>query len=185
MRLSLAILVCCAVATATRGEEIILPDGSPLSGNGGLIIMRRGNETTVSLGGVFLPRKVKVTTITPEGPVVTRFTMPSIVHSLHNPPFPPPAPAYLQVGIPDPYGLLYIEDELVRTGDGSRLLQSPPLPRGCAHPLRLRAVFASGDRLLIEDKVVLLRAGESSRVTFDGSGAVAVPLPRQNPASRR
>ena len=34
-----------------------------------------------------------------------------------------------------------------------------------------------GDNLLIEDKLVLIRAGESTAVTFDGSRAVIVPLP--------
>jgi hypothetical protein len=190
MRRSLAILACGFFLTSSsRGEEY-LPDGSPLSGNGGLIIMRRGNDTIVSFGGAFLPRKVKVTTPTPEGPIVTRFTMPSILKSPTTPPFPPllqgppsaplppSAPAFLQVSIPDAYGLIYIEDQLVHRKDASGLLQSPPLQPGRAYPLRVRAVFAAGDKLLIEDKQVLLRAGESTTVTFDGSRAVAVPLPR-------
>jgi hypothetical protein len=85
----------------------------------------------------------------------------------------------LEVGIPDPYGLIYIEDQLVRRKDASGLLQSPPLPPGKAYPLRIRAVYAVGDRLLIEDKQVMLRAGEQIAVTFDGSRAVAVRLPQQ------
>jgi hypothetical protein len=182
MRLSLSLLVCCLVTAAAHaqqlGQGIILPDGSPLRDNGGLIIMRIGNETTVSLGGVLFPRRVRVTTATPQGPVVTRFTLPAIVNSPHNPPFPPPAPAFLQVGIPDPYGLIYIEDQLVRTVDAARLLESPPLPRDRTCPLRLRAVFAVGDKLLIEEKQVLVRGGERIVVTFDGSRATAVALPR-------
>jgi hypothetical protein len=191
MRRSLAILASCLFLAPIAHAEDYLPDGSPLSGNGGLIIMRRGGETIVSLGGAFLPRKVWVKTPTPEGPVVTHFTMPANVKSLHSPHFPPPpqgaiseplapaAPAEIQLGIPDPYGLVYIEDQLVRRKDASGLMQSPPLQPGKDYPLRLRAVYAVGDRLLIEDKQVVLRAGERIAVTFDGSKAVAVPLPRQ------
>jgi uncharacterized protein (TIGR03000 family) len=180
MRRGLAILACCFfLSPATRGGDPFLPDGTPLSGNGGLIFLRQGDQTTLSLGGVLLPRKVRVTTATPEGPVVTRFTLPSVLHSPTMPPFLGTAPAFLRVDIPDRYGLLYLDGELLRTPGAERLLQSPPLPPGQAYPVHLRAVFQVGGDLLIEDKQVLLRAGESVVVTFDGSRATSVPLPRE------
>src|SRR5579859_105579 len=78
MRRILPVLACFfGLTPAMRGEEFYLPDGSPLSGNGGLIIIRQGGQTTVSLGGALFPRMVKTTTAGPEGPVVTRFTLPS------------------------------------------------------------------------------------------------------------
>jgi hypothetical protein len=91
----------------------------------------------------------------------------------------PPAPAWLSVSIPDRYAMLYVEDARVGWESASGLLQSPPLPPGRDVTVRLRAVFASGDRLLIEEKPVVLRAGGSVSVTFDGSGALAVPLPKE------
>src|SRR6185312_12987045 len=84
---------CCCLTSPIRAGEVFLPDGSPLSGNGGLIIMRQGGQTTVSLGGALLPRKVKVTTPTPEGPVVTRFTLPANLCSPTMPAWLGTAPA--------------------------------------------------------------------------------------------
>jgi uncharacterized protein (TIGR03000 family) len=181
MRHTLAVFGCCIFLVATtRGEDVIFPgDDIPASQLGGLIIIRQGNQTTVSVGGVLLPRRVKVKTATPEGPVVTRFKLPSAFQSPTRLPLPESAPASLQVEIPDADGLLYVEGELIR-GDGTvRLLQSPPLSPGSACPLHLRAAFKVGDHLLIEDKQVFLRAGEGSAVTFDGSRAASVPLPRR------
>jgi hypothetical protein len=183
MRAVLALAVCsCLLPLSARGGEIILPDGSPLSQNGGLIILRQGNQTTVSLGGGLLPRRVRVTTATPAGPVVTHFTLPSNFHSPTTPPWLGTAPATLQVDIPDTYGLLYIEGQKVPT-DGAfrRYLESPPLPPGQDCLLRLRAVFAVGEQILIEDRQVLIRAGQRTVVTFDGSRPVGVFTPPSRP----
>jgi hypothetical protein len=132
MRRTLAILACCFfLTTAVRGEDVIFPgDDIPASQLGGLIIIRQGNQTTVSLGGVLFPRKVRLTTATPEGPVVARFKLPSAFQSPTRLPLPESAPATLRVEIPDADGLLYVEGELIH-GDGTvRSLQSPPLPPG-------------------------------------------------------
>src|SRR5450755_4392520 len=115
MRRTLTILACCFFLTAsTRAEEPVNPDGIPYRELGGLQIIRQGDQTTVSLGGVLFPRKVRVTTATPEGPVVTRFVLPSAFQSPTRTPLPEAAPAFLNVEIPDDDGLLYIEGELVR-----------------------------------------------------------------------
>src|SRR5262249_10518939 len=171
MRWALAILTCCLSLTpAARADEPLSPDGTPIKNLRGIVIMRQGDQTTTSVGGGLFRRRVKVVTDTPEGPVVTRFTLPSDLCG-PNPLVLPPssAPAVVRVEIPDKYGQLFIEGELVPT----RLLESPPLSPGKAYPVRLRAVFQAGDKLLIEDKVVLIRAGESAAVTFDGRGALA------------
>ena len=81
--------------------------------------------------------------------------------------------------IPDTYGHLYIEGELVRGRGPTRQVESPPLLPGKTYPLHLRAAFKVGDNLLIEDQQVLLH-GASIGVTFDGSKAVSVPLPRSD-----
>lgn len=179
MRRVLAILACCFLfAAATRADDPIFPDGTPASQLGGLMIIRQGNQTTVSLGGVLFPRRVKTTTATPEGPVVARFVLPSAFQSLVRPALPESAPGFLQVEIPDDDGLVYIEGELIHTKGTLRYYQSPPLPPGTPCVLHLRAAFKAGDNLLIEDKQVVIQAGENSAVQFDGSKAVSVPLPR-------
>jgi uncharacterized protein (TIGR03000 family) len=186
MRRVLAILVCCVFLTPpTRGDDPIFEtDGeTPASELGGLIFLRHGNQTTWSLGGVLLPRKVQVVTATPSGPVVARFVLPSAFQSPDRPPLPGSAPAFLRVEVPDPDAMLYVEGALVR-GDGTvRQLQSPPLPPGEGCPVRLRAVFQVGDRILIQDKKVLIRAGEGAGVAFDGRGALSVPLRREETAA--
>jgi hypothetical protein len=174
MRGTAAILACCfLIALPISAQQPFNPDGTPLSAMGGLIIIRQGNQTTTSLGGGVFPRRVKVVTATPEGPVVTRFSLPS---SFHGPSSPLAQPAFLRVEMPDPDGLIYIEGELMRSSGISRLLQSPPIPLDMHCPLRLRAAFRVGDNLLIEDKQVQLHAGESTSAIFDGSRAFSVPL---------
>ena len=155
-----------------------LAERTPPAMLGGLMIMRDGNQTTMSLGGILFPRKVKVTTNTPAGPITTRFVLPSAFHSPNAVPLPGAAPALLQVERPDVFGIIYIEGQLIVSHGMTRRLESPPLPPGLDHPLKLRAAFAVGDKLLIEDQTILLRAGESLRVTFDGSRAIAFALPR-------
>lgn len=181
MRRIFAILVCSTFfVTTTRGEDVIFPgDDIPASQLGGLIIIRKGNQTTVSVGGVLFPRNVRVRTATPEGPIVAHFKLPSAFQSPMRLPLPESAPASLSVEIPDPDGLLYVEGELIH-GDGTvRLLQSAPMPPGAACPLHLRAAFKVGDHFFIEDKQVLLRAGGRVEATFDGSQATAVSLREQ------
>jgi uncharacterized protein (TIGR03000 family) len=178
MRRVLAILSCSFVlAAAVRAEDVIFPqDDIPASQLGGLIIIRQGNQTTASVGGVLFPRKVRVKTLSPEGPIVARFKLPSAFQSPMRLPLPQSAPASLHVELPDADGLLYVEGELIH-GDGTvRLLQSPPLAPGAACPLHLRAAFKVGDGFFIEDKQVLIRAGEGVALTFDGAQAASVPL---------
>jgi hypothetical protein len=181
MRRVLAILACIFVSVpAVRAEDVIFPpDDIPASQLGGLIIIRQGNQTTVSVGGVLFPRRVKVKTATPEGPVVARFKLPSAFQSPKRLPLPESAPASLGVEFPDADGLLYVEGELIH-GDGPvRLLQSPPMPPGAACPLHLRAAFKVGDQFLIEDKQVFIQAGESATVLFDGSQATSLRVGRR------
>ena len=186
MRRVMAALACCVLlAERTYGDEVIFPDGTAARNQGGLMIIRQGGQTTLSLGGVLFRRRVLVSTDTPAGPVLTRFRLPSMLHSPTAPPLPESAPAVLEVTIPDDYGLLYIDGELVRTRGPVRHLESPLLPPGLAYPVRVRAAFKRGDHLLIEDKVILLQAGQGAAVTFDGSAAVAVPLPPVLSPSRK
>ena len=183
MRRLLAIVACCSFTPPTQGEDVIFPDGSHAKDFGGLMIIRQGNQTTVALGGVLFPRKVKVTAATSEGPIITRFTLPSFFQSPTTTDFLDAAPASLRVEIPDTYGVLYLEGELLRSKGTSRQLVSPLLSPGTSYPIHLRAVFQVGDRLLIEDKQIVLRSGESTAVTFDGSRAISVALPRETTES--
>jgi hypothetical protein len=186
----LAFIACCGLLTpAARGDEPLAPDGTPLRVQGGLIFVRHGNQTIWSLGGGIFPRKIKMTTATPEGPVVTRFSLPPNSPIPLGPVAGASTPASLQIAIPDPDGLLYIEGNLVRGKDTLRHLQSPPLPPGQACLLHLTAAFRVGDNLLIEDQQVQVQGGANTTVTFTGSKAISVPLPANAveaaPAPRR
>src|SRR5262245_54830493 len=130
----------------------------------------------MSLGGALFPRKVKVTTAGPHGPVVTRFTLPSPFHSPNSPPSSSSAPAIIRVDLPEAYGVVYIEGQLIRTRGTTRYFESPPLPAGVSYPLRVRAAYLSGDRVLIEDQQVDIRAGVSTHLLFDGSRAMTVTI---------
>jgi len=181
MRLALPVLACIISLTPLSfGGDPVFPDGVPASEKGGFMILRQGNQTTVSLGGVLFRRRVKVTTLTPEEPVATRFILPALTRSPVVPSLPEPAPAVIRVEIPDTDGLLYIDGVMCRTSGTLRYLESPPLPPGKDYPLLLRGVFKVGTHLLIEEKQLVLRAGESNEVTFDGSRAIAVPYPGES-----
>jgi len=180
MRHVLVLLFCLFSFSSLAGDELVLPDGTPAKYAHGLLIFRQGNQTTYSLGGLIFPRKVKVVTNTPEGPIVTRFTLPSAFHTPTTQPFPPATPAMLCVEMPDANGLLYVEGEKHVSEGTIRYLQSPPLLQGQSYHIRFRAAFKVGENLLIEDKQVVLRAGENTTLRFEGKQAIAVPLPRSN-----
>src|SRR5260370_14231774 len=126
MRRVLAILVCSFCFTSSAfAQPIVFPDGSTSDSPGGLIMIRKGNQTTWSLGGAFLPRHVKVVTKTPEGKEITRFKMPSLFQDPYAPPFSTVIPAAVRVEAPDPDALLFIEGERVPVFCTSRPLDSP------------------------------------------------------------
>ena len=174
---TLAILagIFCITSPAFS-QAVVFPDNTTSDQPGGLMFIRKGNQTTWSVGGVFLSRHVKIVTRTPEGKEITRFKLPSVFQDPYTPPLSELVPALVHVNIPDVHGNIYIDGELVRTSGTSRRFESPSLPAGKSHPVLVRAVFAVGNELLIEDKEIVLRAGESIAVTFDGSRAVRVPL---------
>jgi hypothetical protein len=87
----------------------------------------------------------------------------------------------VRVRIPDPIGLLYVDGRLTDTRGESRLIEAPPAGKG--QVVRLRAAFKVGDNLLIEEKEVAVRAGEVTEVSFDGTRATSVPLPRSEVTS--
>ena len=174
MRRVLAILVC-SILTPTAFAQTF-PEGRTVDELGGLTFVRQGNVTTWSLGGVVFPRTVKVVTRAPEGKEITRFKMPSLLHSPNALPLPSAAPASVQVEVPDGNALLFIDGEKVRAWGTSRQFESPALAPGKSYPLRVRAAYVVGNNFLIEDKEIMIRAGESVAVTFDGKGALVVPL---------
>jgi len=173
----LAILVCSFCFTSSAfAQPVVFPDNSTSDMHGGLIIIRKGNQTTWSVGGVLLSRHVKMVTKTPKGKEITRFRMPSVFQDPYAPPMSTLIPASVRVEVPDPDALLFIEGERVRVTGTSRQLESPGLASGQVYPLRMRAAYVAGDNFLIEDKEITIQAGESAIVTFDGGRAVIVPL---------
>jgi hypothetical protein len=98
------------------------------------------------------------------------------------PPKPlPPEPTATQVRIdvatPDPYGLLYVNGE--KTFSGIRYYLADQVAAGKSHTFQLRAAFRVGNDLLIEDRQVDVRAGQSVVVQFEGKNAMRVPLPAE------
>ena len=53
---------------------------------------------------------------------------------------------------------------------------SSPLSPGKTCCVRLRAASVIGDKFYVEEKEILLRAGEVTQVTFDVTTAQVVPL---------
>ncbi len=177
MRRVLAILACSFWFTSTAfAQPVVFPDGTTSDQPGGLMIIRKGGQTAWSLGGAFLQRSVKVVARTPEGKEITRFKMPSVFRDPYAPPLSDMIPAGVQVEVSDPHALLFIDGEKVRTTGTSRQLESPALTQGKGYPLRLRAAYVVGNNFVIEDKEITIRAGETTLVRFDGSGAQVVPL---------
>jgi hypothetical protein len=179
-------------------------DDTPGTQPGGLVFIRQGNQRIWRVGGGLLPMRVKVTETGPDGPVTTRMVFPSAAQSSAvplalqghatavplavqgqaAPAAPTPGRACAQVQMPDPSGLLYMDERLTDTDGASRQVQSPPLADGQVHVFRLRAAFRVGDNLLIEDKQVAVRSGQLADVRFDGAKAISVPLPKTGPEQR-
>jgi hypothetical protein len=177
-------------------------DDTPGAQPGGIVFGRQNGQWFFRIGGGLLPMRVRTTEWGPDGPVKTWTVYPSAAQSSwlpltlqHHPvpgaaaspaasPIPavPPAPAsdraYAQVSIPDPIGLLYIDGRLTETRGTARRIESPSVAPGTAHVFRLRAAFQLGENLLIEEKEVVVRAGQVADVTFDGQRTRSVPLPR-------
>ena len=131
MRRAVAVLACSLLLPlALCADEVTFGPGMSSSHLGGLMIVRQGGQTTFSLGGILFPRHVKTKTLTPEGPVITRFKLPAVIHSPVSIPFLEYTPATIFVDIPDNIGLLYLDGELLPTKGVSRQLESPPLPAG-------------------------------------------------------
>lgn len=174
---------CCFLPLSAFGvDDIIKWDGTSVNHDGGLTFLRRGNQTSLSVGGALFGRKIRVTTDTPEGPVVTRFTLPSPFHTPHNAPWLGTAPATIQVEVPDVHALLSVEGQEITTERAlRRTLQSPPLPPGEGQQIRVRAIFTHGDRIVVEDRQIPIRAGGVSIVTFDGSRPIASVAPTIQP----
>ncbi len=181
MRRFLATLLCFLFVMSLPAHAVdpyVNPDGVPYANLGGIIVYRLGNQNITSIGGGPIPRHVWVTSSVPPAPPPP----PAILFPMPDAPKPPQgncAPALVRIGLPDTYGLVYIEGELVRSEGKVRRFQSPPLPLGKEYPLHLRVAFKVGDNLLIEDKEVLIRPAVESTVSFDGSRALAVPLKPQ------
>src|SRR5476649_247351 len=98
MRPILASLASCILfASSVFAQPVIFPDGTTSDMPGGLMIIRKGGQTTWSLGGAFLPRAVKVVTKTPEGKEIARFKFPSVFRDPYPAPLPTSAPACVQV----------------------------------------------------------------------------------------
>jgi uncharacterized protein (TIGR03000 family) len=176
-RLLLLFASCLFFTSSTRGDEPRNPDGVPYSQLGGFQFFRQGNQSGVTVGGGLFPRKVRLATATPEGLVVTRFTLPSSFQAAQAIPVPQSAPANIRVEIPDTVGVLFLGDDYLACRGTLRYLQSPMLAPGQSYSVSLRAGWMVGDRILIEERQIELRAGETTAVTFDGSRAMNVPVP--------
>src|SRR5262245_58448716 len=149
------------------------PNGAP---GGFTFIVSPSGERIASFGGIFLPMRLKVRDY--KGGPATRITYPSMLHSPVGPPNPNMGRGYVRVFVPEPGAVVYVNGELTDSSGLERVLATDYLEAGHDHLIRLQAGFRSGDQLLIQERAVVVRAGETASVTFDGAGALAVPLPR-------
>jgi hypothetical protein len=169
-------------------------DDTPGAVPGGLVIIRQDGRWVVRWGGALLPMRVRVKEPGPDGWTTTRMVLPSssqsplvplalqhqAIPSSSTPVLAPPTPTTgMRVRIPDPIGLLYVDGHLTDSQGESRLIEAPA--PGKSRVVRLRAAFKAGDNLLIEEKEVVVRAGELTEVSFDGAHATSVPLPKSRP----
>jgi hypothetical protein len=83
----------------------------------------------------------------------------------------------VEVQLPDERGLLYVNGNPTPLHGRVQVLRTEFLPRCGAQVFELRAAFRSGDELLIENRTLVIRAGERTSVTFDGHQAMRVKLP--------
>jgi hypothetical protein len=159
-------------------------DDTPGTYPGGIVFGRVNGQRVLRVGGALFPMRVRVTEPGPDGPVTTRMVYPSSGQSSlvplalqHQVVMPSPAPGAcgVRVQIPDPIGLLYVDGRLSDSRGEARFVETP------AGTVRLRAAFKSGEKLLIEEKEVVVRAGQVTDVAFDGSRATAVALPKTRP----
>jgi uncharacterized protein (TIGR03000 family) len=171
-------------------------DDTPGAEPGGIVFGRQGGQWFVRFGGGLLPMRIRTSEPGPNGPITTRMVLPSAAQSSLVPltlqhqavPIVAPGPALpvkpapdracVQVQIPDAIGLLYVDGRLTETRGTSRLIESPALEPGKAHTFKLRAGFKVGENLLIEDREVVVRAGQVTDATFDGTRATSVALPK-------
>ncbi len=165
-------------------------DDTPGAMPGGLVFGRVNGQRFVRIGGGLFPMKIWASEPGPDGRVRTQMILPSAAQSSLVPlvlqhqavlPRPTADRACILVQIPNPNGLLYVDDHLTNSRGTSRQLESPPLTAGQSHVFRLRAGYMVGDNFLIEQKTVSVRAGENATVTFDGKQAVSVYLPEKKP----
>jgi hypothetical protein len=165
-------------------------DDTPGTYPGGIVFGRVNGQRVLRVGGALFPMRVRVTEPAPDGPVTTRMVYPSsgqsslvplaLQHQVKLPsPEPLPATCGARVQIPDPIGLLYVDGRLTDTRGESRFIEAPAPGRD--QVVRLRAAFKAGENLLIEEKEVMIRAGQVTEVAFDGARATAVPLPKTRP----
>jgi uncharacterized protein (TIGR03000 family) len=98
-----------------------------------------------------------------------------------TPATPTTAKAFIEVQMPDPFGVLYVNGK--KTGSRGEFirLETPPLESGKDHAYDLRAAFRSGDKLLIQDRTVQVQAGRTITVAFDGKDAHSTALRPPSP----
>jgi hypothetical protein len=174
-------------------------DDTPGAVPGGIVFGRQNGQWFVRTGGALFPMRVRTYQPGPDGWVTTRTVLPSsfqsslvpltlqhqaVIPAAPSPAAPPrPAPdrACVQVQIPDPIGVLYLDGRLTDTRGTSRLIELPALAAGQARVFKLRAGYKVGESLLVEEKEVAVQAGQVAEVSFDGTRATSVPLPQARP----
>ena len=184
MRSTAALLTCCAFfLPQASADELLNADDMPYSVLGGIMIFRQGDQRGIAVGGAMFPRRIRTSTITPDGKVVTRYILPS---NFQGPPTPflnRLQPAHLHVELPDANWLLYIDGHLLPDQGAVRELKSSPLEAGKVYTFHLHAACKVGANVLLEEREVLVRPGERTVVTFDGTRAAPVSLPRSQAAA--
>lgn len=144
---------------------------------GGVQYVELPGLSICSVGGIFTPRKVTVTETAGPVPVTTTFVypcsfnLPNCMFSLNY------GRGMLKVQVPDARGLLYVNGDPKPMRGSVQFLKTPLLEPGASHVYKLRGVFRSGEKLLIQDKTVSVHAWQRITCVFDGANALTVRLP--------
>jgi hypothetical protein len=159
----LAALICLGfVATSLRADPPDFPNGFP----GGIVFVKQGDRTFLSVGGGILPMWVRLRDRGPDGVNEARLRFPSQLHSPTSAPFPSIDQYYLTVQLPPSGGQLELNGTLLPGSSSLRRFQAPA-DNPNASTVRLRATYQVDGTTRTEERVVNMQPGQPTTIVFE------------------